>query len=149
MPIPRWLTDIAQHCKAPRILAIGHPRNCNNKCVSGGQRLEQTAAIKLNILQCCAISDWHSSDSNPKICVWAQTKNHSYHFQTQWCQLNQYVQETLNLWWPEDIEFIDIYLFHNLLWSDLSYWLRLMGRQHLLSAWKRWSIIDELGRTIV
>ena len=76
LPIPRWPTiDIqlffAQRCEAPsrqakaRVRAIGRPWNCNNKCVSEGRRPERTAAIELNISQCCAISDWQSNDSNP------------------------------------------------------------------------------------
>ena len=67
----RQTTFFAQHCKAlsrqakAGVLAIGCPQNFNNKCVSGGQRPEQTVAIEINALQCCTISDWQSNDSNP------------------------------------------------------------------------------------
>ena len=65
MSIPRWPAwtyyFFAQGCEAPsrqaRVLAIGHPRDCNNTCVSGGRRSEQTAAIELNVSQCSTISD--------------------------------------------------------------------------------------------
>ena len=68
----RHTTFFDQRCEAlsrqakARVLAIGRPRNCNNKCVSGGQRTEWTAAIELNVSKCCTISSWHSNDSNPK-----------------------------------------------------------------------------------
>ena len=67
----RDTTFFTQSCEAPSrqakasVLEIGRPRNCFNKCVSGGRSPKRNAAIELNVSQCCAISDWHSDDSNP------------------------------------------------------------------------------------
>ena len=59
--------ELSRHGEGACVLAIGRPWNCNDKCVSGGQRPERTTTIELIVLKCCSISDWQSKDSNPSL----------------------------------------------------------------------------------